>query len=46
MIAYILSEGSTSGIIQSIMGEFIGYLGINTVPLSLRKKSITFRERL
>lgn len=35
---YIIGEGSTSGVIQvNFAGEFIGYLGINTVPLSLRK---------
>jgi tetratricopeptide (TPR) repeat protein len=40
---YIVGEGSTSGIIQvNYAGEFIGYLGINTVPLSLRKKIYNF----
>ncbi|MFH1693594.1 MAG: YIP1 family protein [Bacillota bacterium] len=35
---YIIGEGSTSGVIQvNYAGEFVGYLGINTVPLSLRK---------
>lgn len=35
---YIVGEGSTSGIIQvNYAGEFIGYLGINTVTLSLRR---------
>jgi hypothetical protein len=34
---YIIGEGSTSGIIQvNYAGEFIGYLGINTVSFSLR----------
>lgn len=36
---YIVGEGSTSGIIQmNYAGEFVGYLGINTVEVSLRKK--------
>ncbi len=35
---YIIGEGSTSGVIQvNYAGEFVGYLGINTVALSLRK---------
>ncbi|PKK93740.1 MAG: hypothetical protein CVV61_03095 [Tenericutes bacterium HGW-Tenericutes-6] len=35
---YIIGEGSTSGVIQvNYAGEFVGYLGINTVPLSLRR---------
>jgi len=35
---YIVGEGSTSGIIQvNYAGEFVGYLGINSVTLSLRK---------
>ena len=35
---YIVGEGSTSGIIQvNYAGEFVGYLGINTVTLSLRR---------
>lgn len=35
---YIVGEGSTSGIIQvNYAGEFVGYLGINTVQLSLRR---------
>lgn len=35
---YIIGEGSTSGVIQvNYAGEFVGYLGINTVTLSLRK---------
>jgi tetratricopeptide (TPR) repeat protein len=35
---YIVGEGSTSGIIQlNYAGEFVGYLGINTVVLSLRR---------
>ncbi len=35
---YIVGEGSTSGIIQvNYAGEFVGYLGINTVSLSLRR---------
>ena len=35
---YIVGEGSTSGVIQmNYAGEFIGYLGINTVTLSLRR---------
>ncbi len=35
---YIVGEGSTSGIIQvNYAGEFVGYLGINTVPLTLRR---------
>ncbi len=35
---YIVGEGSTSGIIQvNYAGEFIGYLGINTVEVSFRK---------
>lgn len=36
---YIVGEGSTSGIMQmNYAGEFVGYLGINTVEVSLRKK--------
>jgi hypothetical protein len=35
---YIVGEGSTSGIIQvNYAGEFVGYLGINTVSLTLRR---------
>lgn len=35
---YIVGEGSTSGIIQmNYAGEFVGYLGINTVSFSFRK---------
>jgi tetratricopeptide (TPR) repeat protein len=35
---YIIGEGSTSGVIQmNYAGEFMGYLGINTVSLSLRR---------
>jgi tetratricopeptide (TPR) repeat protein len=35
---YIVGEGSTSGIIQvNYAGEFVGYLGINTVALTLRR---------
>jgi len=35
---YVIGEGSTSGVIQlNYAGEFIGYLGINSVDLSLRK---------
>jgi DNA-binding beta-propeller fold protein YncE len=35
---YIIGEGSTSGVIQmNYAGEFVGYLGINTVTLSLRR---------
>jgi len=35
---YIVGEGSTSGIIQmNYAGEFMGYLGINAVTLSLRR---------
>ncbi|MDD4000079.1 MAG: YIP1 family protein [Bacilli bacterium] len=40
---YIVGEGSTSGIIQmNYAGEFIGYLGINTVEVSFRKKLYNF----
>lgn len=35
---YVIGEGSTSGVIQlNYAGEFIGYLGINKVDLSIRK---------
>ncbi|KFZ26689.1 MAG: NHL repeat protein [Candidatus Izimaplasma bacterium HR2] len=35
---YVIGEGSTSGVIQlNYAGEFIGYLGINSVDLSIRK---------
>lgn len=35
---YVIGEGSTSGVIQlNYAGEFIGYLGINSVELSIRK---------
>jgi len=35
---FIVGEGSNSGIIQmNYAGEFIGYLGINTVSMSFRK---------
>lgn len=35
---YVIGEGSTSGVIQlNYAGEFVGYLGINSVDLSLRK---------
>ncbi len=35
---YVVGEGSTSGIIQlNYVGEFVGYLGINTVSVSFRK---------
>jgi len=40
---YIVGEGSTSGIIQmNYAGEFVGYLGINTVEISIRKKLYNF----
>jgi tetratricopeptide (TPR) repeat protein len=40
---YIVGEGSTSGIIQmNYAGEFVGYLGINTVEVSFRKKLYNF----
>jgi DNA-binding beta-propeller fold protein YncE len=40
---YIVGEGSTNGIIQmNYAGEFVGYLGINTVETSLRKKLYNF----
>ena len=36
---YIVGEGSTSGIIQmNYVGEFVGYLGINTVEVSPQEK--------
>lgn len=35
---YVIGEGSTAGVIQlNYAGEFIGYIGINAVPLSLRR---------
>lgn len=35
---YVVGEGSTSGIIQlNYAGEFVGYLGINSVSISFRK---------
>jgi WD40 repeat protein len=35
---YVVGEGSTSGIIQlNYAGEFVGYLGINSVAVSFRK---------
>lgn len=35
---YVVGEGSTSGIIQlNYAGEFVGYLGINSVTISFRK---------
>lgn len=43
---YIIGEGSTSGIIQvNYAGEFIGYLGINTVTLTLRRILYNFFVR-
>ncbi|TVP95660.1 MAG: hypothetical protein EA374_03435 [Acholeplasmatales bacterium] len=40
---YIVGEGSTSGIIQiNYAGEFMGYLGINPVDLSLRRILFNF----
>ncbi len=40
---YVIGEGSTSGVIQlNYAGEFIGYLGINAVELSLRKVIYNF----
>lgn len=40
---YVIGEGSTSGVIQlDYEGEFIGYLGINSVEVSLRKLLYNF----
>jgi len=43
---YIVGEGSTSGIIHvNYSGEFVGYIGINPVRLSLRKILYNFFVR-